>query len=267
MSRPTALITGAAGGIGKALCARLSGDGFAICATDHPDALAGPPPQGSGRGQAGWHWLPSDLGAEAAADAIVGDCIAHFGRLDVLVNCAYWCSDAPLHEMDRAVWDQTILITLTAAAMITKAAVASMLRTGGGCVVNISSVQGAAAGAASPAYDVAKAGLNALTRSVAVNYGEAGIRCVGVCPGLIVHDGNAAELAGKGPAWMAAAQRAYPSSRPGTADDVAAAVSFVVSADAQFINGCIIPVDGGLLAMLPQLASTRMISKSNSAPS
>jgi NAD(P)-dependent dehydrogenase (short-subunit alcohol dehydrogenase family) len=169
---------------------------------------------------------------------------ATYGRLDGLVNNAAWQQesggvlDEPLAE-----WEQVINVCLRAAFLTIKQALPLMMAQGGGSIVNLSSIHAIRAYRGHPAYDVAKAGLSALTRQVALEYGPHGVRVNAILPGLIEDVRH--------PVSPARA-RAYPVRRLGQPSDVAAMVAFLLSDDAAFVSGADISVDGGLSAYSPE---------------
>ena len=221
-----ALVTGAAGGIGRAVCAALSAAGYEVVGVDREEA---------------------ELTDEAAVAAV----FAPLGRLDVVV-CAHGGSgrafgDGPVHECTRAGWDATLAMNLTSVFLVCRAAV-PLLRANGGAIVTVASVLGLVGGDrdfATHAYAASKGGLIALTRSMAVTYADAGIRCNVVAPGLIATPMS--ERAQGDPAIRARLAELQPLTADfGRPEDVAGAVVYL--AGAPFVTGTVLTVDGGWTA-------------------
>ncbi|HEU5486816.1 MAG TPA: SDR family oxidoreductase, partial [Microlunatus sp.] len=163
--------------------------------------------------------------------------------LDVLVNVAGGSTPMPsFEELPDETWDAMLDLNLTGAMRCIRAALPHLSRQPGAAVVSVSSVNGLAAFGEEP-YSAAKAGLGVLTRNLAVRYGPAGVRVNAVAPGTVRtrvwddQEGGADRL-----------RPLYPLGRVGEPGDIAAAVAFLASADASWITGVTLPVDGGVLA-------------------
>ena len=238
-----ALVTGAAGGIGRALVARLAAAGAAVVATDlespdvalWPDADPGVVPAGA------------DVADVESVDALVTGVVERFGRLDIVVNNA-GVFDAIISTARLAVetWDRDLEINLSGPFYVAHAALPHMLREGHGRIVNISSISSGGA-FKQASYGATKLGLIALTRSIALEFAPAGITANAVLPGLI----GTPKARTAPPDILEGALRTIPAGRLGREDEVADLVGFLASDRAAYINGAAIPVDGG--AMLQQL--------------
>lgn len=251
------LVTGASRGIGRAIALRFAAEGAALALTgaeddELADVVAACRAAGSATvGMAG------DLGDPALPAALVDLCVHEHGSVDVLVNNAFWERVGAVDEVDLKGWDRTLRVSLTAAMLLTGCALPHMLRRGGGAIVNVASQRAFAAGHGAVAYESAKAGLLALTRSTVVDFGPRGVRCNCVTPGLILSERAKAWY--DGAAWRPRAMAAaIPLARPGRPEEVAAVVAFIASADASYVNGAVLAVDGGALAGLPENAALRL---------
>src|SRR5262249_40796270 len=123
-------------------------------------------------------FLPADLAGEAACTALVETAAARLGGLTVLVNnAAVAIGHSPIGALDTSSWEQVLRLNLTSVVWLCRAAIPHMLRAGHGSIVNVSSRQAERASAGLAPYVASKGGLNALTRSIAVDYGRQGIRC------------------------------------------------------------------------------------------
>ena len=240
-----ALVTGAAGGIGRALVARLAGAGAVVVAAD-----LDPPDADLWSGVAGLgEVVPAgaDVAEVDAVDALVAGIVERFGRLDVVVNNAgVFDAIFSTARLDVATWDRDLGINLSGPFFVARAALPHMLREGHGRIINISSISSGGA-FKQASYGATKLGLIALTRSIALEFAPAGITANAVLPGLI-----GTPKARTAPQdILDGALRTIPAGRLGTEEEVADLVAFLASDRAAYINGAAIPVDGG--AMLLQL--------------
>jgi NAD(P)-dependent dehydrogenase (short-subunit alcohol dehydrogenase family) len=176
------------------------------------------------------------------------------GPIGILVNNAgiNTAKDRrPIHEYSDTDWNNILRVDLTGVFMVSKAIVPVMLKRGGGRIVNIASVAGLVPLRLQSAYVAAKAGVVNLTRSMALELGPLGILCNCVAPGSIVTRGTRALFYGPegDKTEMAASLLSHvPLGRPGTPEEIAHAVTFLVSPEASYINGAVLTVDGGWTA-------------------
>ncbi len=241
-----AVVTGAARRIGLTIARTLAGAGAAVVLSDVVDGDAAAAEIRSSGGQALYRRAdvtrPEDMAALAAATTDA------YGRLDIWVNNAKVDARASVTELALEEWNAVLSVCLTGAFLGAKHAIPAMIASGGGAILNIASVHAVVAYPQCPAYDAAKAGLVALTRQIAAEYGPDNIRANAILPGLIV-DLPADELA---PPWVRAMQDHYPMGRVGASADVAAAVLYLASDGARFVTGAALVVDGGMTARSPE---------------
>ena len=178
----------------------------------------------------------------------IGAAVAR-GTIDILVNNAAVAGGDGLATMAEEYWDEAVDVTLKGAFLLTRAVLPAMVSRGGGCIVNVASVNGLAH-FGNEAYSAAPAGLIQLTRSVAVRYGPDGVRANAVAPGTVRTPAWRERLE-RDPALPERLARFSPIGRIGEPEEVAEAVLFLASPQAAWIPGATLPVDGGLLAGHP----------------
>jgi len=247
-----ALVTGSSSGIGKAIALRLAREGADVAGAANRNAAGGEATseeiRGLGRKSL---FVQADVAVGADCQRAVEQTVAALGGLDILVNNAGITRATPLEKMDEALWDTVLDTNLKSAYLMSRAAVGPILARGGGSVVNIASVHAVATQPGHGAYAASKAGLIGLTHALALEFGARGIRFNCILPGTIdLGIYSRANPAADRAAWRPRASEVQPLKRLGSPDEIAAAVAFLVSDDASFLNGAAIPVDGGLLAIL-----------------
>jgi NAD(P)-dependent dehydrogenase (short-subunit alcohol dehydrogenase family) len=242
-----AVVTGAAGGIGRWLAAGLGAAGAAVLVTDIDGT--GLDATSSVLDEAGvvHSSLVADLGDEDAADRIVAATVGALGRLDVLVNNAAVNRRMPILEMDRETWDWIVAIDLRAPYFLSQRAARQMIEQGaGGAIVNISSLNAFYALEHISVYGPAKGGLSQLTRGMALEWAQHGIRANAIAPGFM-------DTPLAAPIWADRDVHRWilnrvPADRPGRPDELVGACVLLASEAGSFITGQTIPVDGGALA-------------------
>lgn len=244
-----ALVTGASGEIGRAVAARLAGDGAAVAAAGRTPAKVEALAAALRDDGLSVHPLTADLASESACEGLVAAAEAALGSLDVVVNGAgvMLADDGDVVETPLATWEETLRVNLTSVFLVMKYAVPALRRSGGGSVVTLASIV-AHRGSVFPqiAYTASKGALLAMTRELAVRHARDGIRFNAVSPSLIATD-MGRRLIDRPGAW--AKRRPFvPLGRLGTVDEVAAAVAFLASDDSAFITGTAQAVDGGVSA-------------------
>jgi NAD(P)-dependent dehydrogenase (short-subunit alcohol dehydrogenase family) len=197
----------------------------------------------------------ADITDEAACAALVQRAVDTLGRVDVLHNnVGIGAGDGRPADLEERAWDRIVDVNLKAMWLTCKHVVPVMREQGGGAIVNISSLAAVAAASTLTAYKVSKAGVNALTQTLAVAHASDGIRVNAIMPGLIdtpmAVDANARATGRPREDLAAARARRVPLGHQGTAWDVAHAALFLASDEAAFITGALLPVDGGQGAMV-----------------
>jgi 3-oxoacyl-[acyl-carrier protein] reductase len=238
-----ALVTGASRGIGRATAIALAAGGMRVAvgyATD-ADAAAATVAAIADTGGTG-HAVALRVEQAESVDAAFGEIEATFGPVEVLVNNAGVTADGLVMRTSDDAWDRVLGVNLTGAFHTIRRATPRMLRARFGRIVNVSSVVAHLGGAGQANYGAAKAGLVGLTRSVARELGGRGITCNVVAPGPIATDMTAA----LGEEWLATIGALVPVGRPGTTEECAAVIGFLVSDVAGYVTGALVPVDGGL---------------------
>lgn len=229
------VVTGAGSGIGRAVAERLTADGAKVAALD----LTGP--------------VRCDVSDPASVDAAFAAVATELGGLDGLVTCAGVTDGSPTDEMPLDTWNRLLGVNLTGTFLCVRAALPHLVRSGSGSIVTIGSVGSLVAAGRSAAYDATKGGVLALTRGLAAEYADRGIRANCVCPGLVATGlaaNSAADSALRPEPRTAIAGRVNPPiPRAAEPAEIAAAVAFALSAEASFVTGAAIPVDGGYTAV------------------
>ena len=236
-----ALVTGASRGIGKAIAGRLAARGAHVVAAargENAKAVAEEIVAGGGLGE----FIALDVTEAGAGEAAVADVVKRHGRIDILVNNAGITKDQLMLRMKRDDWDAVLGTNLTAAFVLTQAALKPMLKQRAGRIVSISSVVGQGGNAGQANYAASKAGIIGFSKAVALEVASRGITVNVVAPGLIETDMTRAITESAHEEWASK----IPLKRLGTPDDIAAAVCFLASDEASYITGQVLAVNGGM---------------------
>ncbi|MFI5527101.1 SDR family NAD(P)-dependent oxidoreductase [Kitasatospora sp. NPDC051853] len=235
----TAIVTGAAGGIGRAVARRLRADGYAVAGID----LADP-------GLDGVSHYPADVTRADQVRTAVGAVLADHGGIDALATCAGVTAGRPLHECAQEEWDEVLTANLTSVFLCVREVLPVMLEAGAGAVVTIGSVLHRTAAPGLPAYAAAKGAVAALTRQLAVDYGHHGLTFLTLAPGWIRTPATESRLAADGHD-LARLRESNPMRLLADAEGVAEAVAFALSPAAALLTGSELVLDAGASVVSP----------------
>ena len=242
----TALVTGAASGIGKATAKRLADEGAAVLVTDI-QVEAGEATVAELRAAgARAAFIRHDVTSEADWQAAVARAVEEFGSLDILVNNAGMGDIKPIEDTTVEEWRRTIDIDQLGVFLGMKHAAEALKASGHGSVINISSIFGTSGGfGTSPAYHAAKGAVRTLTKNIALHWATEGVRVNSIHPGFIATP--ILEQA-RGTAIWDGMVDLTPMGRLGRPEEIAAGVAFLASDDATFVTGLELYIDGGYMA-------------------
>lgn len=244
LEEKTALITGAASGLGAAAATRFAAEGARVVGLD----LARPDAWGEVEAAApAASFTIADVTDEAAVSDAVDAAVAEHGSVDVVVNCAGVAGGGPVHWVELAEFERVIRVNLTGTFLVCKHALRHMVAKRSGSIVNVASIEGIEGTEGGSAYNASKGGVVILTKNLAIDYGRAGIRVNCVCPGFIEGTAMFAQVI-DGPGFVDFKDQyreTHKLGRFGRPDEVAAAMLFLASDDASFVTGHALVVDGG----------------------
>ncbi|MEV6400847.1 SDR family oxidoreductase [Streptomyces sp. NPDC051907] len=234
----TALITGAAGGIGRVVAARFVADGYRVVGVDVADP-----------GLDGVAYCRADVTNPTEVSDAVRAAAPEGGAVDVLVACAGVTEGRPLHLTTTQEWNAVLEANLGSVFLCVREVLPGMISAGSGRVIAIGSVLHKTAAPGLPAYAAAKGAVAALTRQLAVDYGQYGISFVTISPGWVGTPATESRLDGAGD--LERLRQSNPLGILGSPEQVAAAVLFAASPDAALLNGSEMVLDGGASAVSP----------------
>jgi NAD(P)-dependent dehydrogenase (short-subunit alcohol dehydrogenase family) len=238
----TAIITGAGSGMGKSMAEIFTREGARVLCAD----ISGAQDEVAANVGKGAIALHVDVSQEADIQNMIATAEREFGRVDILVNNAgFGGGMAPLHEQTTENWDRVHGVNLRGVFFGIKHGVISMMKTGGGAIVNVTSASGIVGWKGHALYGSAKAGVNQLTKSAALDYAARNIRINAVAPGTMWTGLVPASKKFAEPPKGTPRVPGIPMDRWGLASDIANAALFLASDEANYITGVILPVDGG----------------------
>jgi NAD(P)-dependent dehydrogenase (short-subunit alcohol dehydrogenase family) len=243
-----ALVTGSTRGLGREIARLFAEEGARVVITGRSRERGEAATSLLRSAGASVAFVPADLGDEAQCEALVEAAVERFGLLTVLVNNAVAggrdAGDGEVTRVSTVAFEAVLRVNLVAAATLCRLAIPHMLSAGHGSIVNVSSRAAELATPRLAAYAASKGGLNALTRSITVDFARQGIRCNTVQPGYILHEVRDAELTEERRQRL----EEMHLTRLATATDVAYAALFLASRESEVISGATLPVDGGSTA-------------------
>lgn len=242
LANKVAVITGAGSGMGKATAERFAAEGAKVVCAD----ISGKEKDVAATLGSAAVAVHADVSQEADVRSMIATAEQAFGRLDILVNNAGFGGPMmPLHEQATETWDLIHGTNIRGVFFCMKYGIASMLKSGGGAIVNIGSASGVVGWKHLDVYGAAKAGVHQLTKSAALDYAKHNIRVNAIAPGTVWT--GLVELSKKHPTPPPGVPRlpGIPLDRWGLASDIANAALFLASDEAAYITGVVLPVDGG----------------------
>jgi NAD(P)-dependent dehydrogenase (short-subunit alcohol dehydrogenase family) len=243
-----AIVTGAASGMGAATARRFAKEGAKVVIADMLEDDGRKVASDITLANGAAEFMRLDVTDEASWQSVVGATVGKYGRLDILVNNAGISGSAVADMLDTDAWDRLMQVNARGVFLGTKYAVLEMKKTGGGAIVNLSSISGNTGQTMTHmGYNASKGAVRTLTKSTAVQFGRDGIRANSVHPGLMPPMRTSGATAD--PEIRAKMLQGVPLRRAGEVDEVANAVLFLASDEASYITGAELYVDGGYLAV------------------
>ena len=256
-----AVVTGAASGIGAASSLRLAAEGAIVVLADINAAGSQEVAEQIRAAGGEAAVVLTDVASESDIRNLIQGVADTYGRLDVLFNNAadlsldVFARDRTIDQLDVETWERVFTVNLRGQMLCARQAVGHMVRGGGGSIVNMSSTASLVGDDVRTAYAAAKAGVNSLTRSIAVSHGKQGVRANAIAAGFVLTPPARERV----PPWLLETyERNSLLSHLGTPEGVADVVLFLASDQSRLITGQVINVDGGSLAHSPTMASVRL---------
>jgi len=246
LDNKVAIITGAAGGMGKADAILFAKEGAKVVITDLQEDKIQEVVQEIVQSGGEAIGFAQDVSSEEDWIRIVKETVERFGKIDILVNNAGISSAIPMLDMTVAQWEKTMSINVTGTFLGQKHVIPHMIDNGGGSIINISSIAGLTGGSGSGPYTASKGAVRLLTKATAIDFASYNIRVNSVHPGYIATPMTVDLFANEDmKQWF---QSQTPLPRLGLPEDIAAGVLFLASDESSFITGIELPIDGGYYA-------------------
>jgi NAD(P)-dependent dehydrogenase (short-subunit alcohol dehydrogenase family) len=248
LSGRVAIVTGAGRGLGLATATALAGAGAAVVIAERDEATGPAAAEALQAGGATAEWLAADVRDATSVDGVIAATLERFRRIDILVNNAGGTFVAPALEIREKGFNAVLGLNLGSTWLCSQAAAKAMVAAGrGGAIVNVASINAFVGSQGTAAYGTAKAAIAGLTRALAVEWGEYGIRVNAVAPGVIATEGAALmaerhEAAGTRSRSM---ERPIPLGRRGYPEEIGCAIAFLASDLSSYVTGQTLIVDGG----------------------
>ncbi len=251
-----AIVTGGAQGIGGATARRLAEEGAQVLIVDIDQETAEKNAETIRAAGGTVATLRADVGKHEDIRVMVDEAVRRWGKLNILVSNAYnpigGGDSGSAVDVSEEAWDRCLAVLMKSIFLGAKYAVPAMQRSGGGSIVNISSVHGLLQAPGSLIYEAGKSAVIGMTRQMALDFGPLGIRVNAICPGHIVTERIQASMWDNNPDGLRFFEEQYPVRRCGRPVDIANAVVFLCSDEASFITGHALVVDGGLSIQLQE---------------
>ena len=247
MTKKIAVVTGGGRGIGREITLNLLAEGIFVIVVQRS------PLDEELESYSTIKWIPADLTDLNTLQPIYDYIADSYGRLDIIVNNAGVMSNATLEALELEEWQKTLMVNTTFPLFMVKKLLPLLRKSDAGSIINIGSIEGISANPEHTAYCTSKAAIHGMTRSLAVDLGQYGIRCNAIAPGWIdtgLNDDMAAQFPSQ-QEFNHALNRLHPVGRTGKPKDIAQLVVFLASEKSSFISGQIYIIDGGRTAMLP----------------
>ena len=245
-----AVITGAGSGIARAAASIFTREGAQVVVAEINPELGAAAALEAGNNAL---FVPTDVTDEDSVKDTMAQAVEHFGGLHILFNCAGGSviEDARVTDVDMAVWERTIPLDLKGPFLCSRFGIPPLIASGGGAVVNVSSVVALRGNHPAHVYSAAKGGLISFTRSLAGAYADEGVRANVICPGLIKTDRVKARYVARKPSedrkGTVGTFESYPFG-VGEPEDIANIALFLASDESRMVNGAVIPAEGGISA-------------------
>ncbi|HEX5416760.1 MAG TPA: SDR family oxidoreductase [Chloroflexota bacterium] len=256
LAEQVAIVTGGAQGIGGATARRLAEEGARVLIADIDAATAAKNAETIRNAGGTAAVFLADVGNHDDIRRMVDEAVRLWGKLNILVNNAYSPSGADTSgsalDVTEDAWDKSLAVLMKSVFLGTKHAVPVIARSGGGSIVNISSVHGLLMAPRSLVYEAGKSAVIGMTRQMALDFGPLGIRVNAICPGHIVTERMQESQWADNPTGYKFFEAQYPVRRCGRPVDIANAIVFLCSDEASFITGHALAVDGGLTIQLQE---------------